>query len=62
MSGYDLARAIRNLPAAVGVTLIAHTGYARDADREQARQAGFDHHMVKPIDWAALVSVLDGGR
>ena len=51
MSGYDLARAIRALPAAGRVTLIAHTGYGQDADRERAREAGFDHHMVKPIDW-----------
>ena len=62
MSGYDLARAIRGLPAAGEVTLIAHTGFAQDADRERAREAGFDHHMVKPIDWKALERVLDGGE
>jgi CheY-like chemotaxis protein len=62
MSGYDLARAIRTQPAASRVTLIAHTGYGQDADRERAREAGFDHHMVKPIDWKALERVLRGRR
>jgi CheY-like chemotaxis protein len=61
MSGYEVARAIRRLPAASGVTLTAHTGYAQDADRERAREAGFDHHMAKPIDWKALERVLDDG-
>jgi two-component system CheB/CheR fusion protein len=62
MSGYDLARAIRTQPAASRVTLIAHTGYGQDADRELAREAGFDHHMVKPIDWKALERVLEDGE
>jgi CheY-like chemotaxis protein len=61
MSGYDVARAIRELPTANGVRLIAHTGYAQEADREQAREAGFDHHMVKPVDWKALERLLDDG-
>jgi two-component system CheB/CheR fusion protein len=61
MSGYDLAREIRKLPEARELTLIAHTGYGQAEDRERARAAGFDHHMVKPLDWEALQRVLEDG-
>jgi CheY-like chemotaxis protein len=57
-SGYELAeeiRARRNGPQPV---LIALTGYGRDSDRQQARDAGFDHHLTKPVDLQALENLL----
>jgi CheY-like chemotaxis protein len=38
--------------------LIAQTGWGREEDRQQAREAGFDHHLVKPIDHQRLVEIL----
>lgn len=46
MTGYDLARALRRtLP---GITLIAISGWGQESDRERSREAGIDHHLVKP--------------
>src|SRR5687767_1532085 len=47
--GYDVARAIREQHGR-GVTLVALTGWGQEADRRRARESGFDHHFVKPID------------
>ena len=55
MDGYELARRLRGRPdTAKPLRLIALTGYGRDTDRVRTREAGFDAHMVKPIDLAAL--------
>jgi PAS domain S-box-containing protein len=58
MNGYDLARALRKLPATAGAVLIAVTGYAQERDREQALAAGFDELFAKPVDLAALDGLL----
>ena len=58
MNGYDLARALRKLPATGGAVLIAVTGYAQQRDREQALAAGFDELFAKPVDLAALDALL----
>ncbi len=50
LDGYEVARQLRRLPGGEDSTLVAITGYGFDADRERSRQAGFDHHLVKPID------------
>lgn len=57
MTGYEVARAMRD--ARVSSTLIALTGWGADRDRQQAREAGFDHHLVKPVDFAALAKILE---
>jgi CheY-like chemotaxis protein len=54
MDGYELARRIRQDPALAGVRLVALTGYDHDADRQRAMQAGFDHHLVKPVSVEVL--------
>jgi CheY-like chemotaxis protein len=55
MDGYELARRLRGEPPSdKRLLLIALTGYGRDTDRIQTREAGFDSHMVKPIDIARL--------
>ena len=48
VSGYDLARSLRDASGANSALLIAITGYGRPQDREQAHHAGFDHHITKP--------------
>ncbi|TCZ85024.1 ATP-binding protein [Lysobacter sp. N42] len=60
LDGYELARRIRGLHAPHRPVLIALTGYGHQADRDRAAQAGFDHHLVKPLDPPQLVRVLDG--
>ena len=54
MDGYQIARTIRNDPQLSGAYVIALTGYGRDEDQRQAREAGFDMHMTKPIDFSQL--------
>jgi PAS domain S-box-containing protein len=59
MSGYDLARAIRKDPALTEIPLVAVSGYGQPEDRRRAAEAGFDDHLTKPVDLAALAGVLD---
>ena len=54
MSGYEVARRIRQDSDLKRIALVALTGYARDEDRTNAWAAGFDHHLVKPLDVATL--------
>lgn len=56
LDGYEAARRIRQQPWAENVILIALTGWGQDRDRRLATEAGFDHHMVKPVDPAALAA------
>lgn len=58
MDGYELARRIRDMQAPQRPLLVALTGYGHDADRQRARDAGFDHHLVKPLDPDALSAIL----
>ena len=58
MNGYDVAREIRRQPWSGGVALIATTGWGQESDRRLAREAGFDHHLVKPIDPDVLTRTL----
>ena len=58
MTGYELARRLRALPQLEGTTLIAQTGWGRSEDREKAIQAGFDFHLIKPINHQLLEKIL----
>ncbi|MBK4739242.1 ATP-binding protein [Noviherbaspirillum pedocola] len=58
MDGNELARRLRNQPETARAILIAITGYGQEDDRQNALAAGFDHHMVKPVDLAKLSAVL----
>jgi PAS domain S-box-containing protein len=62
MNGYDVARAIRRLPGLEQVLMIAATGYGQDSDRQKSREAGFDHHLVKPIELDVLLRTLAQDR
>jgi CheY-like chemotaxis protein len=60
MDGYAVARALRENPQLDGALLIALTGYGRGEDQVQAKEAGFNRHMTKPVDFEALRSAIDG--
>jgi signal transduction histidine kinase/DNA-binding response OmpR family regulator len=50
MDGYEVARRLRGSEDLKGVLLVAVTGYGQEKDRASANEAGFDHHLVKPVD------------
>lgn len=58
LDGYEVARRVRAMPGAAAVLLVAVSGYGGEDDRERSRDAGFDHHLVKPVDLAALERLL----
>jgi signal transduction histidine kinase len=58
MNGYEVARQLRAKPEFSGTLLIAVTGYGRASDVKQTESAGFDHHLVKPIDYDKLQALL----
>jgi CheY-like chemotaxis protein len=58
MDGNEVARAIRAEAHHDGVRLIALTGWGQEGDRERTRASGFDHHLTKPVDLAALQRLL----
>ncbi len=58
MSGYEVARRLRVEPVTAKAVVVAVSGYGRDEDKREARAAGFDHYLVKPIDPGALQNLL----
>jgi CheY-like chemotaxis protein len=58
MSGYDLCRTLRQNPVLKTTVFIAQTGWGQDEHRQMARDAGFHHHMVKPLSFDALEKLL----
>lgn len=60
LNGYETCRRIRKQPWGESILLIALTGWGQDDDKRRSREAGFDHHLVKPVDPAELKSLLAG--
>ncbi|QYF94445.1 PAS domain S-box protein [Massilia sp. PAMC28688] len=60
MDGNELARQLRAQPRTASAVLIAVTGYGQETDRQRTREAGFDHHLVKPVDLDELSAILNG--
>ena len=58
MSGYDVAQSIRQQHWGKDMILIATTGWGQNTDRDRSKEAGFDHHLVKPVDPAVLMELL----
>lgn len=58
MNGYDLARVIRSEPSLASTRLIALTGYGQPEDQKKSYEAGFDTHLVKPVDFQKLTETL----
>ena len=62
ISGYEVARRLRNHPQLKDVIIVAQTGWGDSNDRRRTREAGFDHHLLKPLDPEELRTVLARGR
>ncbi|MGZ5138187.1 MAG: response regulator, partial [Burkholderiales bacterium] len=58
MDGYEVAKRLRSRDGNGRTLLIALTGYGQQEDRARSRQAGFDHHLVKPVAQNVLEDVL----
>jgi len=58
IDGHELARRLRATPETTGAVLVALTGYGQSDDRDRARAAGFDRHLVKPADLSELLRIL----
>jgi CheY-like chemotaxis protein len=58
MDGYQVAAQLRQEEDLVGAVIVAVSGYGQETDRCRSRDAGFDHHLVKPIDFGALLALL----
>jgi two-component system CheB/CheR fusion protein len=61
LDGYEVARRIRERPNGRAMLLLALTGYGSPSDYERSAEAGFDHHLVKPVDPSELARLLSGG-
>src|SRR5579863_3374552 len=58
LDGYEVAKRIRSQPWGQRITLVALTGWGQDSDRRRSREAGFDSHLVKPLDLETLTDLL----
>jgi len=58
LNGYDTCRRLREEPWGRDVTVIALTGWGQDEDRRRSAEAGFDHHLVKPVEPGVLEKIL----
>jgi CheY-like chemotaxis protein len=58
MNGYEAARHIRQQPWGESLALIAQTGWGQEEDKQRALEAGFDHHLTKPVQAAVLEKLL----
>jgi CheY-like chemotaxis protein len=58
MDGYEVARRLQQMPGLRGVRLAALTGWGQQADRRRTAQAGFDYHLVKPVEPERLEELL----
>jgi CheY-like chemotaxis protein len=58
MDGYEVARRLRQVPGLKDVLLVALTGFGQDEDRQRSSEAGFQVHLVKPLDPAVLRELL----
>jgi PAS domain S-box-containing protein len=62
LNGHDVCRRIRQQPWGKNMVVVALTGWGQDEDRRKSREAGFDCHMVKPVDYDDLMKVLAGSE
>jgi len=58
LDGHEVCRRIRKLPSDKSIRLIALTGWGQDEDRQKTKEAGFDAHFVKPVDFPELLKLL----
>lgn len=60
MDGYEVAKQLRGEAVLAGVRIVAVTGWSGSEREKKARDAGFDHYLIKPIQLAALKPILEG--
>jgi CheY-like chemotaxis protein len=58
LDGYQIAKHVRGQPQTQKAILIAITGFGQESDKDRAREAGFDHYLVKPVDPTQLQNLL----
>lgn len=58
LNGYEVCRRLRQEPWAKSIRIFALTGWGQPADRQRTREAGFDQHLLKPVDFEALLTLL----
>ena len=58
MNGYEVAKALRSIPRLANITLVALTGWGSEHDRALSREAGFDHHLIKPVEMKVIETLL----
>ena len=58
MDGYEVAQRMRANPELRDVLLVAHSGWGQEEDRRRSTEAGFDHHLIKPVEVEALQALL----
>jgi PAS domain S-box-containing protein len=58
MTGFEVCENIRKMDVTTPPLVVALTGWGQDSDRKKSREAGFDHHLVKPVDYDALADLL----
>jgi CheY-like chemotaxis protein len=62
MNGFDACRAIRAQPGGKDIVIAALTGWGQEEDQRRSRDAGFDAHLVKPVEREALAALLASTR
>ncbi|QBQ55464.1 PAS domain S-box protein [Nitrosococcus wardiae] len=62
MNGYEVAKRLQQWPREERPVLIALTGWGQEADRQRSREAGFDNHLVKPVNLRTLIQVLNTSK
>ena len=58
LNGYEVCRLLRQEAALQGTQIVAQTGWGQERDKERAAEAGFDHHLVKPVSFEALEALI----
>jgi CheY-like chemotaxis protein len=59
MDGYEVARRLRSQPAFANVLIVAVTGYGQERDKQLSKEAGIDHHIVKPLNTDVLLQLVE---
>jgi CheY-like chemotaxis protein len=62
LDGYEAARRMREQPGGKAMVLVALTGWSQEGDRRKSKEAGFDDHLIKPVDHDALTRLLNEVR
>jgi signal transduction histidine kinase/CheY-like chemotaxis protein len=58
LNGFEVAKRLRQQSSLKNIVLVAMTGYGQESDRKRSREAGFDHHLVKPGDFGKLLQIM----